>query len=76
MPSSSIIRDTVPEAPRAIPDPALLQAIAAEQIEEPEPLEVEELIEERPAPSWEDRWAAQAVTEDTADAIEIGRAHV
>lgn len=65
MPSSSIFRDTVWEAPRAIPEPAMLQAIIDEQQPEPEALE-EEIIEE---PSWQDRWSAEAFPSAAAEAM-------
>ena len=67
---SSIIHDTVQEETRTLVGAALLEALAAEQAE-PEIIEIdEEPIEEpAPPPTWQERWAAEAAVDDTADAI-------
>lgn len=64
MRSSSIIRHTVREAPRAVPEPALLQSVVTEAETE---LPSTEPVEE--ASSWQERWQAESHADDAADAI-------
>src|SRR3989442_6216237 len=58
MPSSSIIRGTIPEAPRPVPAPSLLHAVD-ERTQAPT----------AGTTTWQERWSAQGLADETADSV-------